>query len=62
MRAYKTGERKELNKLVRQIKADGWKRFLAGVNPYNVPAIYKYIEREDGRRPQGVRFPGTGPL
>ena len=60
--AFKAGERKELNKLTRIIKAAGWRKFLAGVTPSNIPAFYRYIEKEDGGTPRGSPYPCAGLL
>ena len=60
--AFRSGERSELGRLTRRIKADGWRSFLANVHPSNLPAIYKYIEKEDGRRPKVYAGPCARPL
>ena len=56
------GHREEMFRLARIIKADGWRQFLGREHPDNLTAIYKYIEKADGRKPKTYSFPCAYPL
>ena len=60
--AYNRGNRQEMRRLARIIKAAGWRRYLNGVRAANLTAIYKYIEKTDGRKPKVFTYPCARPL
>ena len=49
-------------RLLRRIKTDGWRGFLAEVRPTELGKIYKYIQKADGRKPRTYTYPCAAPL
>ena len=62
LHAKNTGNQTEFNRLVRCIKRDSWHEYLARIRPATATQIFKFIEKNDGRRPRAHRYPCSGPL
>ena len=56
------GQKEKFATLLRRIKSDSWKGFLAKIQPAEISKIYKFMQKADGRKPKVFRYQCSHPL
>ena len=62
LRALRTGESEEANKLMNRMCKDGWKEFLRTARRPNTRPFFDYLAKAEGRKRWGVVPTDSAPL